>query len=108
VCRELHEQGVDTRPFFVPMSDLPHLAGCRIVGAEAICDAGRQADPATRHAASPVTRSLSQRGFNLPSGCGLSDDDVHFCAETLARVLDRRHSARQKRPTAARHRERPN
>jgi len=74
LCRALREQGVDTRPFFLPMSELPHLCGYRAVGATTD--------------GCPVGRSLSRRGFNLPSGCGLSDEDVRFCAETLAGLLD--------------------
>jgi perosamine synthetase len=76
LCQALREQGVDTRPFFLPMSELPHLSSCRTVGATSD--------------ACPVGRGLSRRGFNLPSGCGLSEDDVRYCAETLARLLAER------------------
>jgi perosamine synthetase len=75
LCRELREHGVDTRPFFVPMSELPHLRRYRAVGA--------QGDGC------PVARRLSRTGFNLPSGSGLCEDDVRFCGETLGRLLDR-------------------
>lgn len=74
VCRRLRERGVDTRPFFACMSELPHLAGARQVGVDGD--------------ACPVSRELSMRGINLPSGCTLTDDDVTFVADTLASVLE--------------------
>lgn len=75
LCRELREHGVDTRPFFVPMSELPHLARYRAVGA--------------RGDGCPVALRLSRRGFNLPSGTSLDEHDVRYCAETLAGLLER-------------------
>jgi len=73
LCARLRERGVDTRPFFVPMSALPHLAGYRTVGAlEDAC---------------PVSAHLSNRGFNLPSGCGLEEEQVHRVAKALAEAL---------------------
>ncbi|MBI4957061.1 MAG: DegT/DnrJ/EryC1/StrS family aminotransferase [Myxococcales bacterium] len=84
VAAELRAAGVDNRPFFVPMSELPHLAHYRKVG--------RGADDC------PVARRLGARGLNLPSGCGLSEPDVRRAARTLARVLDG--SAGSTRPVA--------
>jgi perosamine synthetase len=75
LCRELREQGVDTRPYFVPMSQLPHLSRYRAVGVHG--------------EGCPVALGLSRRGFNLPSGAALGESDVRFCAETLGRLLDR-------------------
>jgi perosamine synthetase len=63
----LKARGVDTRPFFVPMSELPHLGGCRKVGAE--------------DDSCGVARALSRRGFNLPSSCTLEEKDIDtICA----------------------------
>ncbi len=73
VCARLRARGIDTRPFFVPMSELPHLAGYRAVGAE-----GEGCAVAAR---------LSRRGFNLPSGAGLTDDQVRRAAEALIEAL---------------------
>lgn len=73
VAVALREGGVDSRPFFAAMSELPHLSGCRAVGA-----AGTGC---------PVARDLAQRGMNLPSGCGLSDADVARAADTLRSIL---------------------
>jgi perosamine synthetase len=74
LCRELREHGVDTRPYFVPMTELPHLRGYRAVGAHG--------------EGCPVALSLSRRGFNLPSGAALGESDVGYCAEMLGRLLD--------------------
>jgi perosamine synthetase len=73
VCARLRARGVDTRPFFVPMSALPHLARARAVG---VTGDG-----------CPVSARLSERGLNLPSGCGLSIDDVARAARALIEAL---------------------
>jgi perosamine synthetase len=73
VCARLRARGIDSRPFFVPMSELPHLASYRAVGAT-----GERC---------PVSARLSGRGFNLPSGCGLSDAEVQRAAEALIEAL---------------------
>jgi perosamine synthetase len=73
VCALLRARGVDTRPFFVPMSELPHLAGARRVGS-----AGDGC---------PVSARLSARGLNLPSGCGLSRDEVAHVIAAVREVL---------------------
>ncbi|MFT3917329.1 MAG: DegT/DnrJ/EryC1/StrS family aminotransferase [Anaeromyxobacteraceae bacterium] len=70
----LRARGVETRPFFVPMSALPHLAGFRRVsaGGEGRC---------------PVAASLWARGLCLPSGCGLSREEVLVAAGALREAL---------------------
>jgi perosamine synthetase len=73
VAAALREAGVDTRPFFVPMSELPHLSGYRAVGMSG--------------SGCPVSARLSRRGLNLPSGCTLEPDDVSFVCSALRRVL---------------------
>jgi perosamine synthetase len=77
VARRLKERGVDSRPFFVPMSALPHLASARTH------DAGH--DGAGEGC--PVSARLSARGLNLPSGCGLTRAEVARAASALAEVL---------------------
>jgi perosamine synthetase len=74
VVRRLAEGGVDSRPFFVPMSALPHLARLRKVAAHG-------------EGACPVAADLSRRGLNLPSGCGLSPEEVALAARTLRDAL---------------------
>jgi len=73
ICARLRAAGVDTRPFFVPMSALPHLASARTVGVEG--------------SGCPVSARLSARGFNLPSGCGLTEDEVARASGALREVL---------------------
>jgi perosamine synthetase len=73
VCERLKKRGIDSRPFFVPMSQLPHLSRYRAVGA--------------RGDGCPVSASLSQRGFNLPSGAGLERADVARAAAALVESL---------------------
>jgi perosamine synthetase len=77
LARRLREQGVDSRPFFLPMSSLPHLSGLRRMSA-------------TGEEACPVAASLSGRGLNLPSGCALTHDDVARAARALRDALPTR------------------
>jgi perosamine synthetase len=69
----LQENGIDWRPFFVPMHQLPHLAKFRTVG--------RDSDQ------SPVSDFLGERGLNLPSGCNLDEPTVHSIADHVARIV---------------------
>jgi perosamine synthetase len=69
----LREAGIETRPFFIPMSHLPHLRSCRSVGV----DGDRCA----------IAADLSVRGFNLPSGCGLERSEVDYVCDTLIGML---------------------
>lgn len=66
----LKERGVDTRSFFYPMSQQPALKGD---------------DPRYPNLKGhwPVSDDLGLRGFYLPSGIGLTAEQVAFCAETL-------------------------
>lgn len=73
IAAEMRIRGVDTRPFFVPMSRLPHLSRYRAIGAET--------DSCT------VAASLSAQGLNLPSGCALSRSDVSLAARSLRELL---------------------
>jgi len=76
VSAAMRADGVDSRPFFVPMSELPHLRDCRAVGV-----AGEGC---------PVARRLSVRGISLPSGCGLERTDVERSAASLRAAVERR------------------
>jgi perosamine synthetase len=70
----LREQGIDTRPFFIPLHLMPPYAQCRTVGA----DGGPHLEN---------TDSLSRRGFNLPSDGRLSEDAVERICDALAEAL---------------------
>ena len=69
----LAEMGIDTRPFFVPLSEMPPYRHCRTVGAEGN--------------GTPVAASLSRRGFNLPSGHGLDGAAVDWVVSILRQSL---------------------
>lgn len=64
----LKEQGVDSRPFFYPMSELPMYRG---------------------GARNPVSADLSARGLNLPTYPDLQDDEVAYVCDALRHVIER-------------------
>ncbi len=65
-ARRLFARGVDSRPFFVPIPDLPPYRG---------------------RGTYPVASDLGARGFNLPSGPRLTRRDVRFICDEIADVL---------------------
>jgi perosamine synthetase len=75
LCQRLKSFGIDTRPFFVPMHELPFLEKCRTVG--------REGDRCV------VSSMLSRQGFNLPSGAGLDEDTVRWVGSTVRSLLTR-------------------
>jgi perosamine synthetase len=83
---ELLRQGIDTRPFFLPMSSLPHLSKFARVG-----DSGADC---------PIARGLSARGLNLPSGCGLSDEDVASIAAAVTATITEGSAQQERDPRA--------
>lgn len=69
LMRKLQMRGIDTRPFFHPLSGLPPFAGCL--------------------ADTPVSHELSQRGLNLPSGPLLTENDIDFITDVVREALGR-------------------
>jgi len=72
----LAAEGIDTRPFFYPLSSLPAYAG-------------------SPHAAvapqrNRVAYDICARGINLPSALSLTRDQVEFVCECLQRTLTKR------------------
>jgi perosamine synthetase len=59
VCAGLHARGVDSRPFFVPLHEMPPYRAA-----------------AERGESFAVATALSREGINLPSGTGLSPEEV--------------------------------
>jgi perosamine synthetase len=69
LMRKLRDVGVDSRPYFYPISDMPMY------------------DRAT----TPIAHDVSQRGINLPSYTDLSEADVEqICQLTQRALLDMR------------------
>lgn len=64
IMSRLKVAGVDTRPFFYPISDMPMY----------------------QRADTPVAHEVSSRGINLPSYTDLSEEDVHYICEAVRRV----------------------
>ncbi len=73
LCAELRKEGIDSRPFFVPMSELPHLAGFRQTG--------------TQNNGLSVSAQVSKLGFSLPSGCQLNEEQVGRVVQTLRKLV---------------------
>jgi len=59
---KLKEKGIDTRPFFCPISQMPMY---------------------TRGTINPVAYDISMRGLNLPSGVNLSMDKIMFICKKV-------------------------
>jgi len=72
VMAQLQELGVETRPVFYPMHLLPPYLD--------------EADNTTY----PVAERIARRGFSLPTWAGLSDEDLQYVVNCLARVLGAR------------------
>ena len=67
----LAEQGIDTRPFFHPLSSLPAYARQGRGGPER----------------NPTSYATGERGINLPSALNLTQDDVRRVAEALRKAV---------------------
>jgi perosamine synthetase len=77
IMRRLGEAGIDTRPLFYPLHEMPPYKAF--------------AGDGDFHA----TTELSAQGFSLPSGVGLSDGEIDYVCAALARLLaPRRRPAR--------------
>jgi perosamine synthetase len=70
--KRLAAEGIGTRPFFYPMHQQPILKSMGV-----ICDADY----------CPVAERLYQRGFYIPSGLALNEEQIHTVAATVRRVL---------------------
>lgn len=76
----LKTRGIDTRPFFHPLSAIPAYAD------------SPYSQPAREQ--NSVSYSISQRGLNLPSGLSLTQHDVAFVCEQIGEILDESPAAR--------------
>lgn len=73
MMRRLAEVGIESRPFFAPLSSLPAYAGT------AAAEAGARDNR--------VAYSLSLRAINLPSALCLTRDDVEGVSQEFRRIL---------------------
>jgi len=62
IARKLKISGIDTRPFFIPMPDLPQFKDSKDY---------------------PNSRSIYQKGIILPSSTTLTEEDIKFISEQL-------------------------
>jgi perosamine synthetase len=69
--RLLHEHGIDTRPFFVPLHELPPYAACRFVRGD-----GERS----------VSAELASRGLCLPSSSRMTAAEVRSVWEALRQL----------------------
>ena len=67
----LGKQGIATRAFFWPMHEQPVFKKMGLFSGETY----------------PIAERLGRRGFYLPSGLALSQDDIHYVADALKKVL---------------------
>jgi perosamine synthetase len=68
-ANRLKVSGIDTRPFFPPMHQLPMYKN------------------ATQANSFPVADRLAKNGINLPSHANLNEDDIVYIAESVKRLL---------------------
>lgn len=66
----LAERGVETRPFFVPLHELPPFQHASTLRGEVL----------------PITEGLARRGINLPTYSTMADDDVRYVADAIRRL----------------------
>jgi perosamine synthetase len=76
IMRRLFEAGIDSRPLFYPLHEMPPYQ--RFAGNREF----------------PATVALSGQGFSLPSGVGLTDDEIDYVCATLGRLIGARRLAR--------------
>ena len=65
--QELKNKGIDSRPFFYPMSQMPYI--------NQICD-------------TPVANEIFRKGINLPTYFDLKENEVKYICDTINELLD--------------------
>lgn len=69
--RKLEERGIGTRPFFWPLHEQPVFRNRGLFG-EVTC---------------PVAERIARRGFYIPSGAGLTEEQIHTVADVLKDIF---------------------
>jgi perosamine synthetase len=67
ICADLFRKGIDTRPYFYPMSEMPYFESATTL----------------------VAHSLAGRGFNLPTYLSLQESDLDYICTILKTVLEK-------------------
>lgn len=67
LMRSLKDKGIDTRPFFYPLSHMPMYKDSTV---------------------NPIASTISKRGLNLPSSVNLKEDDVKWITKNLIKIID--------------------
>jgi perosamine synthetase len=70
-CKVLGDKGIGTRPFFWNMHEQPVLRGMGLYQNETY----------------PNAENISRRGFYVPSGLGITEDQMHTVCKTLKEIL---------------------
>ena len=73
VMKALREEGIGTRGFFWGMHEQPVFKKMHLFDGESY----------------PIAEKLARRGFYIPSGVNLTDDDQMYVVEKLITVLNR-------------------
>jgi perosamine synthetase len=81
VATELAARGIDTRPFFHPLSSLPAFEGTE--------------SAARGKAANHVAYALSPHGLNLPSALNLTDGQIDVVAEAVKDIVENARAGRR-------------
>lgn len=68
LCAKLKERGVDTREFFLPCHSQPAIA-------------------VQMNELFPVTENISRRGFYLPSGLAITDEEIEYVCKCMNELL---------------------
>jgi perosamine synthetase len=71
VTKRLGEKAIGTRPFFWPLHEQPILMKKGLAGDESF----------------PVAERIARRGFYIPSGIALKNEDIEFVSRSLIEVL---------------------
>ena len=73
LTKELHEKGIETRPFFLGMHEQPALKKLGLYKDEKY----------------PVAENLARRGFYLPSGLTIKNEEIKYVADCLIDCLNK-------------------
>lgn len=68
IIKYLKTYGIDSRPFFYPISDMPMYGNS--------------------YQQTPISHKISQRGINLPSYCDLKIEDIAYICDCVRAYLD--------------------